>query len=63
MVGLVDNRGQARGDLGRDQNGVDLLANEVGDVSYLLVRVVEPVGNNELDVRVLGRLLPQDLVK
>ena len=53
---LFDDAGQAGRFLGRDQQHVDLLIDKVLDVGDLLFCLVLPVGDDELDLRVILRL-------
>ena len=50
---LLDDAGEAGGFLGRDEERVDLLADQVLDVGDLLLGAVLAVGDDELDLGVL----------
>ena len=60
---LLDHAGQARRLLRRDQQRVDLLADQVLDVGHLLLGAVLAVGDDQLDLRVLRGLGDDVLVE
>ena len=60
---LLDHAGEARRFLGRDQERVDLLADQVLDVGDLLLGAVLAVGDDQLDLGVLRRLGDDVLVE
>ena len=53
LDGVQDHAGETGQFLGRDQQGIDLLADEVLDVGHLLLGAVLAVRHQELDILVL----------